>query len=243
MDMNHDERRRGDEKDRGIMPHFDIEIIGYLGAGLMVLTLGMRTMIPLRIVGIASSIVQIAFALLAGILPMLVQHSILLPMNIYRLYQQLRLVRKLKEAAAGDLSMAALIPHMSHRNVKTGEILFRKDDPADEMFIVESGRLRLLEIDIDVLPGTVVGELGLLAPNQQRTQTLECMEDGEVMQIGYDRIKALFFEDPSFGFYFLRLTSARLFQNISRLEGLLEARDAELALLKARRKKLNATLP
>jgi CRP-like cAMP-binding protein len=224
------------------MPHFDIEIIGYLGAGLMVLTLGMRTMIPLRIVGIASSMVQIAFALLAGILPMLVQHSILLPMNIYRLYQQLRMVRKMKEAASGDLSMAALIPHMSHRNVTAGEILFRKDDPADEMFIVESGRLKLLEIDIDVLPGAVVGELGLLAPNQQRTQTLECMEDGEVMQIGYDRIKSLFFEDPSFGFYFLRLTSARLFQNISRLEGLLEARDAELAFLKhAAGKKVGVT--
>jgi CRP-like cAMP-binding protein len=224
------------------MPHFDIEIIGFLGAGLMVLTLGMRTMIPLRIVGIASSVVQIIFALLAGIMPMLVQHSILLPMNIYRLYQQLRLIRRLKEASVGDLNMSALIPHMSHRNVTTGEILFRKGDAADDMFIVESGRLRLLEIDIDVLPGAVVGELGLLSPNQQRTQTLECMEDGEVMQIGYDRIRSLFFENPRFGFYFLRLTSARLFENLGRLESLLEERDAEIALLRQDFRKTNAPM-
>ena len=52
---------------------------------------------------------------------------------------------------------------------------------------------------MDVLPGKVVGELGLLAPNQQRTQTLECIEDAEIMQISYDRIKALYFENPSFG--------------------------------------------
>jgi hypothetical protein len=31
--------------------------------------------------------------------------------------------------------------------------------------MVTSGRLRLIEIAVDVLPGGVVGELGLLTPN------------------------------------------------------------------------------
>ena len=84
--------------------------------------------------------------------------------------------------------------------------------------MVASGRLQLREIAVDVLPGGVVGELGLLAPNQLRTQTLECVEDAEVMQIAYDRVKSLYFENPSFGFYLLRLTSARLFQNIAKFE-------------------------
>ncbi len=79
-----------------------------------------------------------------------------------------------------------------------------------------------------MVPGGVVGELALLAPNQQRTQTLECVEDAEIMQISYDRIKGLYFENPSFGFYFLRLTSARLFQNIGKLEATLQERDAEI---------------
>ena len=55
---------------------------------LMVVTLAMKTMIPLRAVGVISSIFQSAFALLAGITPMLIQHSVLLPMNAYRLYEQ-----------------------------------------------------------------------------------------------------------------------------------------------------------
>jgi CRP-like cAMP-binding protein len=78
----------------------------------------------------------------------------------------------------------------------------------------------------------VVGELGLLAPNQRRTQTLECIEDAEVMQIGYDRVKSLYFENPSFGFYLLRLTSARLFQNIATLEVTLEDRNHEILHLR-----------
>ena len=194
------------------------EILGFIGAAFMVATLAMKAMIPLRVVGIASSIFQIAFAVSAGITPMLIQHGILLPVNAYRLYEQMRLVRRVRSANDKDLSLNCLIPFMTKRQVNAGQILFHKGDPAGEMFMVASGRLRLSEIAVDVLPGGVVGEMGLLAPNQRRTQTLECIEDAEVMQIGHDRVKSLYFENPSFGFYLLCLTSARLFQNITKFE-------------------------
>jgi CRP/FNR family transcriptional regulator, cyclic AMP receptor protein len=211
----------------------NIEIIGFIGAALMVVTLAMKTMIPLRAVGVISSIFQIAFALLAGITPMLIQHSVLLPMNAYRLYEQAMLVRRVRKASNEGLSMDWLMPYMTKRRVRAGEILFSKGQPATEMFIVSSGRLRLSEIALDVLPGGVVGELGLLAPNRRRTQTLECVEDAEILQIGYDRIKSIYFQNPSFGFYLLRLTSARLFQNIAQLEKELQKRDQEIHRLQA----------
>jgi CRP/FNR family transcriptional regulator, cyclic AMP receptor protein len=210
-----------------------IEILGFIGGGLTVVTLAMRTMVPLRVVPIASNIFQISFGALAGVAPMLIQHSILLPLNAYRLYEQMRLVKKVREATVEDLSMNWLMPYMTKRRVEAGEVLFHKGQAADEMFIVISGRLRLSESALDVLPGSVVGELGLLAPNQQRTQTLECVENSEIMQIGYDRIKSVYFQNPTFGFYFLRLTSARLFQNIRKLEAALEERDREIQRLKA----------
>jgi CRP/FNR family transcriptional regulator, cyclic AMP receptor protein len=209
------------------------EIIGFIGAALMVATLAMKAMIPLRMVGIASSIFQIAFAMSAGITPMLIQHCILLPMNAYRLFEQIRLVRKARTASDKDLSLDCLIPFMTKRQANAGQILFHKGDLADEMFVVTSGRLRLSEIAIDVLPGGVVGELGLLTPNQRRTQTLECIEDAEILRIGYDRIKSLCLENPSFGFYLLRLTSARLFQNIAKFEVELEKRDREILRVRA----------
>jgi CRP/FNR family transcriptional regulator, cyclic AMP receptor protein len=200
----------------------------------MVATLAMRAMIPLRVLGIASSIFQIAFAASAGITPMLIQHGILLPMNAYRLYEHIRLVRKVRSASSKELSLNCLIPFMTKRRFNAGQILFRKGDPADEMFMVLSGRLRLSEIGIDVLSGGVVGELGLLAPDQRRTQTLECNEDTEVMLIGYDRVKSLCFENPSFGFYLLRLTSGRLFQNIAKFEMELEERNRVISRLRTK---------
>ena len=210
-----------------------IEILGFIGGGLTVVMLAMRTMIPLRVVGIASNIFQIAFGALAGVTPMWIQHGVLLPVNAYRLFEQMRLVKQVREASAVDLSMDWLMPYMTKRRVEAGQILFYKGQAADEMFIVVSGRLRLSESALDVLPGSVVGELGLLAPNQQRTQTLECVENSEIMQIGYDRIKSIYFQNPTFGFYFLRLTSARLFQNIRKLEAALEERDREIQRLNA----------
>ena len=56
----------------GLIKDFEIfEIIGSIGAALMVATSAMKAMIPLRVVGIASNIFQIAFALSVGITPML----------------------------------------------------------------------------------------------------------------------------------------------------------------------------
>ena len=103
-------------------------------------------------------------------------------------------------------------------------MLFRKDDPADEMFYILGGRYLLRETGIELGSGALVGELGLLSPGQKRTQTLECLEEGRLLGISYDRLKQLFIQNPQFGFFFLRLTTARLFANLAFLE-------AELARL------------
>jgi len=77
------------------------------------------------------------------------------------------------------------------------------------------------------LSGQVVGELGLMAPDHSRTQTLECLEEGEILQITYEQVKQLYVQNPRFGFYFLQLSTRRLFENIARLEReLAESRNA-----------------
>jgi CRP/FNR family transcriptional regulator, cyclic AMP receptor protein len=97
-------------------------------------------------------------------------------------------------------------------------MLFRKGDAASAMYFIVSGLCRLTELGIDILPGQVVGELALLAPDQSRTQTLECVENGELLQITYEQVKQLYYQNPQFGFYFLQLTARRLFEDIARLE-------------------------
>jgi hypothetical protein len=85
---------------------------------------------------------------------------------------------------------------------------FRKGEVAEAMFYVVSGRFGLTESGIAIPPAQIVGELGLLAPDHRRTQSLECTEDGEVLTISYDQVKQLYFQNPKFGFYLMCLTSA-----------------------------------
>ena len=194
------------------------EMAGYLAAFLVFLTFYMKTMVPLRLIGILSNCVFITYAYLGGLLPVLALHLILLPLNGMRLREMLRLTREVSSATQGDLNMDWLKPFTSARRFKRGDIVFRKGDAADAMCFLVSGCFRLAELGKDMLSGQIVGELGLLAPNQSRTQTLECVEDGELLQITYEQVKQLCYQNPQFGFYFLQLTTRRLFENIASLE-------------------------
>jgi CRP-like cAMP-binding protein len=203
------------------------ELLGYVGGAFNVATYSMKTMIPLRIMAIVSNCIFIVYGGIAGVYPVLILHVVLLPLNAVRLREMLRLVAEIREAVAGELNMDWLKPFMSRRRCAKGDVLFRQGEPANEMFFTLSGRFRLRELDMEVGTGQVVGELGLLAPENRRSQTLECLADGEVLTITYDQVRQLYFQNPEFGFYFLRLTTERLFQNIARLE-------AELARLGGR---------
>ena len=71
-----------------------------------------------------------------------------------------------------------------------------------------------------------MGELGFLTPNNRRTATIECIEDGQVLSITYERLLEIYFQNPQFGYYFLVLTSQRLLENIARLEGIVAQQKA-----------------
>jgi hypothetical protein len=212
--------------------HNFLDAIGYFNAMLGIAMLAMQTMIPLRITGIAHNIVSIIFGFLTGVFPMMVQHTILLPVNILRLIQMRRLVREVKAASTNNHSMDWLKPFTQRRKLKAGEILFHKNDVADGMFFVISGQLRLSEMDVQLNPGSIVGELGFLSPDKVRTQTVEAIGEAVVLTIGYDRLEELYYQNPEFGFYFLRLATARLFDNIGRLEQTVVDREREIARLR-----------
>jgi CRP-like cAMP-binding protein len=191
---------------------------GMLFASVFVVaTTTMRTMIPLRVFGILTNIVLIASAIPGHNYPTLLLHA-LLPLNAYRLHQMLQLVRDVKKSVNSDLSMAWLKPFMTERTCAAGEVLFYKDEKAESMFYIVSGRFKLVESGIELPVGAIVGELGMLSPSNLRTQTLECLEAGHILSVSYTKVEELYVQNPEFGFYFLRLASARLFQNIGTLE-------------------------
>jgi CRP-like cAMP-binding protein len=178
----------------------------------------MRTMIPLRIFGILANVILFVTAIPShNYLVMLVQSAMLM-VNSYRLHQMLQLVRDVKKSVNSDLSMEWLKPFMTERKCEAGEVLFYKDEKAEDMLYIVSGRFKLVESGIELPVGAIVGELGMLSPSNLRTQTLECIEAGLILSVSYTKVEELYVQNPEFGFYFLRLSSARLFQNVATLE-------------------------
>lgn len=194
------------------------EFVGYAAAACVFLTFYMKTMVPLRIAGIASNVLFIIYGYFSGAHPVLILHLALLPLNIWRLHEMQQLMRNMQTAMHGDLNMEWLKPFTSARNVSAGDIVFKKGEAADNMMVVVSGSFRLIEIDTIVEPGSVVGELGFLSLDHKRMATLKCEAPGQLLEITYEQLKQLYFQNRQFGFYFLQLTTRRLFENIVRLE-------------------------
>jgi hypothetical protein len=194
-----------------------------LGALFYVASISMKTVIPLRIAGIASSVFFLIYGILSPSISTIFLYVILVPLNSVRLYQMIELIKKVRIAAGTDLSMDWLQPFMTKRKCRRGDLLFRKSDIANEMFLVVNGTYRVPELGITFKPGEIFGELGLLTSENRRTQSVECVESGHVLTITYDSVRELYFDNPEFGFYFLRLTSDRLLRAVARLEAQLEA--------------------
>jgi hypothetical protein len=190
------------------------------GAIFFVATLLTQTMVPLRVANMVGCAFFAAFGALAGDVKTLLLYLLLLPINAIRLRQMLTLVKKARSASEGDTSMEWLKPFMTDRKYRKGNILFKKDDPAHEMLLTVSGKFLVKEIGVELPPGRLMGELGFLTPDNRRTATIECIEDGHVLTIAYETLLEIYFQNPQFGYYFLVLTSHRLLENLARMEAI-----------------------
>jgi CRP/FNR family transcriptional regulator, cyclic AMP receptor protein len=193
-----------------------IELLGYLGALLTLATFSMKTMLHLRIAGIVANFAFVAYGALGSVYPVLLLHLVLLPLNAWRLHQLLRLTREIREASAHGLSVDWLKPYTRCKAVHAGQMLFRRGDVASEVLFVLNGRFRAVEADVVLARGEVFGELGLISRDHRRTQTVVCEQDGALLQITYDEVRQLYFQNPKFGFFFLQLAAERLQRDANR---------------------------
>lgn len=172
------------------------EWLGYAAAGLVFATFSMKTMVPLRVIAIASNVLFLLYGYLHPAYPVLVLHLALLPLNLWRLQQMLALVRETAAAHDSDLDMNWIKPFTTTRDMKPGEVLFRKGDPASEIIFIMSGSLR--------------------------TQSAVCVDGGQILVITYDQVRQLIFQNPKFGYYFMQLSARRLFENMKRMQAEIE---------------------
>ena len=177
-----------------------------------------KTMIPLRWLGLGSNLGFIVYGALFPHLPMLVLHTLLLPVNLYRLIEMIRLTQRVNAAAdVKDTSGLWLRPYMKRRRLKAGKVLFRKGDPADHLYMLTSGRIELVEIGVALPAGRIFGEIAFFAPDKCRTLTARCVENSEVLAINESTVRQLYYQNPGFGFEIVGLIAGRLSADAARL--------------------------
>jgi hypothetical protein len=186
-----------------------VDLLGWSAGAMVLATFYLKTMIPLRVVAIASNVAFAAYGVLAGATPILVLHCLLLPLNALRLHQMLALIKRVKRASRGNLSMDMLVPYMRVRTVPAGSHLFNRGDYAEEVFLIMNGRVRIVAADVIIKPGQLIGEMGLFTPGQKRTDTAFCETEVELASVSEDRIWELFYQNPEFGAYLLRIIVQR----------------------------------
>lgn len=194
-----------------------IEALGYAAAAAVLATFCMSTMIPLRILAIASNVLFAAYAWVENLHPVLYLHLILLPVNAVRLYQARRLLRDVRQADGADFPVAGLMPFMTRRDVPSGTTLVRRGEHADRLFYLARGEVELVEFGKTLEAGAIFGEIGVFARDHERTATLVCRTDCEVFELTEGKAKELYFLDRTFGFAVLQLIIHRLLENQRRL--------------------------
>src|SRR5215471_2290460 len=172
-------------------------LFAVVGAIFFVATMLMRTMVPLRVANMIGCAFFAVFGALSANVSTFLLYLLFIPINALRLRQMLKLVKKARNAAQGDMSMEWLKPFMTERKYHRGDTLFKIHDTANEMFLTVTGKFLVKEINVEITPGRLMGELGFLTPNNRRTGTVECIEDGQVLTITYERLLEIYFQNPN----------------------------------------------
>ncbi|MBT2325579.1 cyclic nucleotide-binding domain-containing protein [Variovorax paradoxus] len=186
---------------------------------LVIVSSFVKTMIPLRCLAIGGNLGFLIYGALHPALILVLLHGVLLPINIYRAAEMVRLTRRVQAAAASnDLSGVWLRPYMRKRRLRKNRVLFRKGDAATHLYFLSEGVIEFVEIGETMEPGRLFGEIAFFAPDKCRTLTARCVTNCTVLQIDEATFKGLYFQNPAFGFEVVTLVARRLLADRHRLE-------------------------
>lgn len=188
--------------------------MGVAASLLTLVTFSMKSMLPLRAFALASNVCFITYGYLDALWPVLILHTCLLPLNFKRLLEIRKLTADIRRATELSPVSEWLLPYMSARAFRAGEVLFRKGDAADSMFYIARGELDLEGTGRRLGAGDIIGEIGIFSPDHRRTQTIVCKTDGELYVMTAETLYRLYYQNPKLGFWFIRLIVSRLQRDI-----------------------------
>jgi CRP/FNR family cyclic AMP-dependent transcriptional regulator len=193
-----------------------IEAIGWIAAGATLVTYAMRTMLPLRAFALGSNFFFLIYGALEGIYPTMVMNALLLPINLYRIYDIRRTTQLMKDMRVDQKAFEWLRPLLKPVKVADGEYLFRKGDAPDCLYIMRSGKVLLEEIDVTLEGEQIFGEIAFFTDERERTVSAKCIGDCQIMRVDEAAFMRLYNQNPAFGLYIVKLTASRLLDGLQR---------------------------
>ena len=197
-----------------------MQIMAWTAAVLVFASFFMKTIVPLRSVAIVSNVVFIGYALLGfqhgifdKVLPILVLHLALLPLNIIRLNEVRSTIRSIRAMQTQTKPHDFLIPYMTRSTVEAGTFLFKRGDHADTVFLLVSGTIFLPDINKRLVAGEMLGEVAIFSDHATRSTTAVCEEECELLRIKGEKVLELFYQDKTFAFQIARALSHYVVEN------------------------------
>jgi CRP/FNR family transcriptional regulator, cyclic AMP receptor protein len=147
---------------------------GYLAATLIFTAFFMETMRPLRLLALGSNIAFIAYGIGLNLTPVWLLHSILLPLNGWRLFQ----ARRSKEGAGQrqldqDL-LNILSPHMVERRLDAGA-KFVPSSAERELYYIIEGAVLVGHDRVRLGAGEIVDSSWFSLPRSVATDVVICL--------------------------------------------------------------------
>jgi len=197
---------------------------GYFASALVFATFFMRSRARLREVAIASNVAFITYGIVGNVIPVLILHVLLLPLNFWRLWEIGQTRKAILGAIKGDLQIDWLEPYGHTVPLNHGEQLFAQGDVGDTIYFIMTGTVQLIESGISLEPGSLIGEIAIFSAQGKRTQSAVASSDARLLAMSQEELLTLYHRHPDFGVYLLRLVTGRLLENNVRLQALESSR-------------------
>ncbi len=194
------------------------------GGLLVIVSAFVRTMIPLRWLAVGSNVGFILYGLTHPSPIMVVLHSVLLPVNLWRVGQMVRLTRRVSAVTADPQQLALwLRPYMRSRRRRAGTRIFERGALADRLYFIVAGEVELPEVGRRLGAGEMFGEIAFFAPDRKRSSSARCATDCTLMSIDETTFQQLVYQNPDFGLAVVQLIAGRLSQDVQRLQASVRA--------------------
>ncbi len=101
-------------------------------------------------------------------------------------------------------TLQALWPRLRERRIKKGEVLFRVNDPGDELFLIHDGSIvvskpvtgRVEQVLRHMVPGEVFGEMCVFGDEQTRSATIQADADTTLLSLHRDDLNQFVESNP-----------------------------------------------